>query len=786
MAGPSHSPSAQGTVARLGLIGGVIVIATVAAVALGGQSKAQGYLAYLFLLGGAPLLAASLLFMARNRPWLLERLVPALQLFLVLVLAGSLALGGVEYANRSLLSTSWPFFAVVLVSALVAAILNLPRRRSRRLPYLSDPVRRTAVLSVLDVLLVALLVAFTIFFGRFYPAGHPGVPFASDFVIYAWETPHFASWLGLGLLVTCAALWLWRFQDRASVRTKRLLDRLALAGTLLFVLSLFDDGLFINLPHLMVYVGPAMHALHGGIPMVDIYCIYGLLPWFIIRTAFELLGPTFGAAALAVGIVKLVTLGVMVLVLYTISRRRLAAMILMVAAVQVAVTLHPGVYNLNALPSTTGMRYIVPTLMVLVLAAVRSPAWSRWIGAALLALASVWGVEALTYSLAPWGYVLLLQAIRERSVRNAGLTLLVGIAAMVLAHATFGLATFLATGKTIDYVPYFGQFLRFRPDSEPGNFWQAAFDPNFEVWVPIWLGHFLVLSVAGYSALRGRPPTDMASRLAPVAAYGLATLNYYMALPTWLSLGWGFLPVAIELICVLEVLAINPRKYGTIGVAILLALVTVSSAMAAFGTERFARPMESNLGNHTVLRRCFSAEGCQLAEIPVNLRRHLNAAAVDPDGPVARHLFDTNPDFAPIFIQKDGAVGWQSIVEAADILKRWAPDQRRVALLADNLPNPYVSLTALIQTGQWYRWPISSPLNDEISEPLVALILRRVAEDSMQDGEIVVVSNDRANLLQLQQKILDIVTARCRLALLEKREFHSVYRTEACGAAAAQ
>ncbi|MBI3743751.1 MAG: hypothetical protein HY261_05615, partial [Chloroflexi bacterium] len=146
------------------------------------------------------------------------------------------------------------------------------------------------------------------------------------------ETPYFAAWLGFGLILTCVAIWLWRFQDTASINNKRLLDRLALVSAVLFVLSLFDDGLYINLPHLMVYVGSAMHALHGGIPMVEIYCQYGFVPWFIIRVVFALLGPTFGAAALAVGVVKLATLCAMVFILYAISQRRLAAMILMVAS----------------------------------------------------------------------------------------------------------------------------------------------------------------------------------------------------------------------------------------------------------------------------------------------------------------------------------------------------------------------------------------------------------------------------------------------------------------------
>ena len=432
------------------------------------------------------------------------------------------------------------------------------------------------------------------------------------------------------------------------------------------------------------------------------------------------------------------------------------------------------------------MRYLVPTLMVLVLVAVHSPTWSRWLGAALLALASVWGIEALIYSLAPWGYVLLLQAVRERSIRKVGLTLLIAFSGIALTHSTFALGTFLTTGKSIDYGPYLGQFLRFRPDAAAAGWWQQPFDQNYMIWVPVILGHLLVLSAAAYRALQGRPPTDMASRLVPVATYGFIALSYFMGRQTWAALGFGFLPVAIEMICVMEVLSIRPRKYGTIGVAALLALVAVSSMMIAFGAERFARPIASYQGNSSLLRQCFAPEGCKFAENATHLKRSIAAAPLDAEGPVSRYFKVLKQAPFPVLESVDATV--QSIVEAVDLLRRWAPNQSRVALLADSFPydlDNIVSMTALMQAGKWYRWPISSPLNDAISEPLVALILRRVAEAPMQDGEILVVSNDRDHLSPLEQKILGIVAARCRLSLVEAREFLSAYRTDACGSTAA-
>ena len=778
--------AARSPIASLALVGGVLLVACLTILTLGGQSKSQAYLAYVFLGGVAPLLAASLLFLAKDEHRLLAKLAPVPRFFLAFMLIGAFVLGGIEYAIENPLSTAWPFLFVVLGSALATVRVCGPRRRPRRLPHLSDPVRRIAILNALDVLLVGLLAAFAVFYSRVYPAGHRGVPVASDLVIYVWETPHFAAWLGFGLVFTGAAIWLWRVEDRMSMPRRRLAGWLALLAAGLFVLGLFDDGFYVNLPHYMPYAGPAMHSRHGGIAMVDVYSQYGLLPWLIVKVAFWLLGPTFGTAALVVRLSQIATLLTMVLVLYSVSRGRLAALALMVPALLVAITFHPSLYTLGALPSTSGLRYLVPCLMVLALVAVRSPGWSRWLGVGLLVVASLWSVETFVYTLAPWGYVLLLQAVRERSLRKAGLTLIAGLGGVVLAHAAFALAVFFATGAKIDYGPYLGQFLRYRPDAEAAGWMQRPFDQNFEIWMLVWLGIFLVLSAAGYRALQGRAPTDIASRLVPVAAYGFAALNYFMASPTWPSLGLAFLPVAIVLICGLEALSDKPRQYGAAGVAALLVLAAVSAMMVAFGSERFVRPVADYLANSSVLRHCFSPAGCGLAELPARLQRNVAAAPLEPGGPVSVYLRGTTSLFPPFPTREDADIGGRQIVEAVDILRRWTPHQPRVALLIDsvtNVLNGYVSMAVLMQTGQWYRWPISSPINDDISEPLVALILRRVAESPMQDGEIVVVANDRVHLLPIEGKILAAVMARCRLVPIETREFNSIFRTEACGAA---
>ena len=767
--------SGQGTalteadeIERLGIIGGGLLVAAITGVELVGRAKGIEFLAFVFLAGAAPPIAAMFLFF-QGKPHSEAKLWLCARLFLGFMSIGVLGLGGLEYATKAILPDSRLFFAVVSGSAVAAAILYFSG--------LLDLGRRLALLATLDALLISLLVAVVVFFSPFDADGRTPVGRTPFLIDYFLSTPGFGWWWIFGLLFVGGMIWLCRFESRATIPAKSLIEALMLFGFGLFVLGLFDDELYLNLPHYLVHVGPAMHSYYGGIAMVDVFSIYGLLPWVVIEAAFSAIAPTFGTAALMVRLSMLAYLFSIGIILYAVSRWRLSAFGLMMAFVLVAITFHPGLYNLNALPSTTGLRYLVPALMVVVLTAVSSPVLVRWLAMALLALASLWSIETFVYTLAPWGYLLFLQAVRTRSIGAPACTLAFGCAAVLLAHAVFALGTYGATGEWVDYRPYLGLFGRFRPDQS--SFWSDPIDPNFAAWVPVWMGLFLVLAAALYQALQGRQPAGGASRLVPVAAYGLASMSYFVGKPHWTSLGLAFLPVAVVLIDALQALALDPKRYGTIGTAVLFALVGTSTTLVAFGVERFARPALYDQANRTVLRRCFTADGCQLAEMPERLKQGIHALPLDPSGPVYQSLHDDHPINIPPYLRKDNQEGYQRIVELVSVLRDHAPNERRVNLLTDTYSTPYVSMTALMETGQWYSWPISSPLNDEVSSGVMELILTSVAQSRIRDGELLVVT-DNDQMLKIEKRIREIVTARCHLKLIELRVYHSVLRMENC------
>jgi hypothetical protein len=256
--------------------------------------------------------------------------------------------------------------------------------------------------------------------------------------------------------------------------------------------------------------------------------------------------------------------------------------------------------------------------------------------------------------------------------------------------------------------------------------------------------------------------------------------------------------VAIVIICGLEALSDRPRECGPAAKAALLTISAVVVALVAFGTERFAREPLYDQGNRNVLRRCFTAEGCRFAAIPDNLRQHIYASPLDPNGPVYQTLHDQNPVNMPQWFRDESVEGYERAKEVAAILRSLPADEKTAGILTDTVRTASVGVLALMETGRWYTWPISSPLNDNISPGVTQLILDTMARSEIPDGKVVIVSNtpgpsgrqrsdpQKDQLLALEEKMLTVIKSRCELRLIETHEYNSVFRTQSCRPAGAE
>ena len=104
----------------------------------------------------------------------------------------------------------------------------------------------------------------------------------------------------------------------------------------------------------------------------------------------------------------------------------------------------------------------------------------------------------------------------------------------------------------------------------------------------------------------------------------------------------------------------------------------------------------------------------------------------------------------------------------------------RIPLFVDTIRLPYIGTLALADTGNWYHWPMSSPLNDFKSKPLLQRAIDSVGR--LQAGDAVIVEKEPDKLLDEIRLLLDAVTARCRLEPVSAGDFYQVFALQDCGA----
>jgi hypothetical protein len=787
-------------------IGGVLFVVALAAIVRFDHARLAIFATFVFMLSLAPVLAAGLVYLRTCMSPTGETASHAALAIVKLFLLGLLiALISSTLAK----SRAWPGWIVpwhVVIVALLIASVTAVRHAG------DGPWWRSASVSLDPWLIVAVAVA-VFLLSPFDP--NPAVPVG--LLSYALGAADFGYWLLLAAAWTVAGIWLHRHEGWAFRGQRKFLETLAIMAALLFIASLYDDTHFVDFGHYAPIVGPAMHASRGGIPMVDVYSPYGLLPWLVHRAAFAVFEPGFGTAAVVLRIINIAYFTVVLLILLSVVRRRISALWFLVPALLVAITSHnpgpDGMWNMNSLPMTLGGRWLLPAAMALVLIAGRGRSWSLGAELALIMLGSLASVEILAFTLAPWSYCLLIKTVRLRSPGHLFKRLGLALIAIAGAHALFVAAVYLSTGAIVDYGPYFNMFAQFQPSE--ASVWSTAFVPYYALWFPIACAYFIILAAGVWRALNRDPSESLIERLLPIAALGLGPLAYFFGRPQEGTLNVACTTFAIVAIASAETVFYKARRLGPAGPAMATTLAVAFTFTAADGFEHFMRPFDPSKGNATVLRRCFSDGGCKLAEVPRNIGLALHTQPLDPRTSVGYFARSTNKS--------------ERIEEAIALLRRWAPDAARVTMLTDSFPNAYadsdtsIGIASFMATGQWFAWAVSSPINDSSFEvirgisaraavapsgspvlisnsfingssaellapghPKQALSQRdveQIARDSTLTGQKFLAAatyRQREDLVPVNQAILTTLARRCDFRLLERGRQHSIYVTEHC------
>ncbi|MBS0546267.1 MAG: hypothetical protein JSR24_00880 [Proteobacteria bacterium] len=718
------------------------------------------FLAFAFMLGIAPLIAALVVFGSERR--------------------GLEAVGALSVARLAVkIPLLWLLLALLALVALViehGPIVTPTRQMSILSMAIGAAVllalRLTKVSRTRGFLDGALIVALALAVFAMSPFNPPNrVPIG--LVQYALEAPGFWGWLLVGAAWTAVGLWLRRREGWAFGAWRRSLEALAICIGAIVVLLMYDDSHFTDFSHYMPLIGPAMHAMRGGIPMVDVYSVYGLGPWLVHRAMFELFSPTFGTAAVTVRVVNVLYFATILAMLCCVTRRRLSAMWFFIPAILVALTSHgsgglDGMWNMNALPMTLGGRNLLPALMALVMVVSRGRDWGRWVALSIIMLAALSSVEILVFVLASWGYTLLLDSVRTRSVRLLVIWLMLAVVAIALAHLVFVAIVYLSTGAIVDYRPYFSLFFQFRPAEE--SIWSVPFVPYYAMWAPIGFAYFTIMAMAGLRALRGESPNSIIDRLLPVVAFGLGPLSYFMGRPQEGTLNVTCLSFAVVAISLAECLFIKASRFGGGAVVLSRVMAVAFAFIVADGFEHFMRPTDPSRGNSSILRRCLSADGCSFGEVGRNIWLALHTYPLDQRTGVGFGVHD------------DGHR--QRIEEVVDMMRRLTSRAPKVGVLADLFPlifadsDPAIGITAFMYTGQWYAWSVSSPINDGVSPLASEKILQQVAATS--SGLVIIVPNQTDGWAPLNKAILERLHKTCDFKALETGRYHSAFMMEGC------
>ena len=731
----------DGRTDRIAVVGGVLCAACLWLMIIVGQNKNTELLTFLFLAFVAPALAALISVYLPSKRVVLAPLEASLTLAL-LTAAATVYAGtfGWPAVDRTL-SVTLPVAAALLALAVFA----VAKWRWRK--------------QVAEIGLIASLVLIFVLFSPFDPAA----PLGSRMIEYAAGLSHLLGWIIGALVFVALAVLLDRWEARHSgTNAARWAAVVALFIVLLFTISLYDDGQYTDFVHYMPFVGPALHARAGGIPLVDVYCQYGFLPWVLIYGTFARLPADFGTAGVVVRLVNIAYLLIIVLIAFSVARRRASAVMLMVPVLLTAITFHAGMYNLNSMPSTEGMRYLPVAIMTLVLCNDRGMAWTRWAAGTVLVVASFWSVESFLFTLLPWGGYLAIETLRLRRWRAGTIEVALCLAGIIAAHAVFALAVFTTTGRWIDYVPYFDLFMQFRLGVQSD--WTLPVNSLNSWWIPVWLAIFLTLARAAAAALRGEARTS-ASRLTPIALYGIGAVSYFVGRSSETTLGLAFIPFALLLISGFQTLLEPAQRLTSLQKTASGLFPLFLVFIFIFGVERFTEPVTPLLGNSTVLRHCFTQEGCGPRVVAKRIWTaiHTTPATIDFADPRYWHFAANKTD--------------ANIRDLVDVLQTYSEKQQRMAILPDTEAGPYIGMLALAETGRWYQWPFNSPLNDGLSPKLSNRILSAVR---VKDGEPLVVAKPESSLLKIERDILAKLRNSCRLAPVAETAYHSIYRLEDC------
>ena len=200
------------------------------------------------------------------------------------------------------------------------------------------------------------------------------------------------------------------------------------------------------------FIATAAAVLAGGVPMVDVWGQYGLLPYLVYAAVFKVIFPPSYFSSFAITqFFNLLGPAIAVVICLKTARNKFLVLVVIAAIVPVL----PWMWIIN--PASGGGRFAPPMLLLLALAWLRPGRTISWATLAAMLVCAFWSMEVLGWVVA--GYVSFLAAVylnRCASLRRCLAALVLTLSSIVAAHFAFCLATYVFSGSWPQYAPYFG------------------------------------------------------------------------------------------------------------------------------------------------------------------------------------------------------------------------------------------------------------------------------------------------------------------------------------------
>ncbi len=285
--------------------------------------------------------------------------------------------------------------------------------------------------------------------------------------------------------------------------------------------------------HQDFFLGPANHVLGGGAMLVDTLSQYGVGSIYALAAWFQVAPIGYGTLGLFEGLLSsLVFVGAYLVLRMAGLSRLLAATTMVVALIVLVFAL---IFPLGGLLQHGSLRFGLP--MAVIVAAVAEARWParapifRICQLAVVAVSSIWALEAFAYTLLTLASVMTIRAwalpVKDRLralIRWTGELLL----ACAAAHIALASITLIAAGE----LPDWGLYLRTLRAFLVGSVGDLTYD--FSPWSPgLGLGAFYVASAIGVVLLLRRQRDLVSSNWPLVVALGSST-TYGVALFSYL------------------------------------------------------------------------------------------------------------------------------------------------------------------------------------------------------------------------------------------------------------